>query len=101
MPRQTYAAEQFTEQVQALRKSAKIEVAGEPDGLDVYRQIKVTDKPTAKWLAPIVDALDDDRIVAADNKGDVLTITFHAESVVADQRTPFEIAEVAEVLNEE
>jgi hypothetical protein len=95
MPRLPYGARTFTEQVKALRKSAKYE-AGEPDGLDVSRTITF-DKATSKWLEPILDHLEDDRIVGSHWHKDQLTVEFSTQSSVADQKNPYPLEAAAEV----
>lgn len=96
MPRLPHGAVTFTEQVQALRKSAKFE-RGEPDGLGVVRSLTF-DKATSKWLEPILDHLDDDRIVGygTGSKG-LLTVLFSEKSNVADQRDDYPLEAAAEV----
>lgn len=99
MSRQTYAAEQLTQQVTELRKSAKVEIADDPDGIDVHRAIKF-DKATSKWLEPRLDAINDPRVQSLDLSKDVLTVTFVA-GMEADTRDPFPLDEADALLNDE
>lgn len=99
MPRLPYGAETFVEQVTGLRKSAKYE-RGEPDGFDVVRSITF-DKATSKWLTPILDYIDDERIVDTTTEKDLLTVHFSDESAVADQRDTYPLAEAEEVAKDE
>lgn len=98
MSRQTYAAQQLTEEITALRKSAKVEVADDPDGLDVHRAVKL-DKETSKALGETLEvvAQNDPRIESVENSGGVVTVTFVA-GTEADDRTPFEVENVREVI---
>lgn len=93
-----YAAHQLIEQVQDRRKKAKAEYVSDPDGLGVVRTIKF-DKATSKWLAPILEALDDDRIREAEvTEAGYLHVTF-VPTPNADDRRAFPLDE-AEALAE-
>lgn len=95
MSRLTYAAQQLVSQL----PDAEVTL-GEPDGLDVVREITV-DRSTGKWLAPLLVELQDRRIVSSEmgNRGG-LKIVFHSESRVADDRSPFPL-EAAGVIAEQ
>lgn len=96
MPRLPYAAKVLIETVQAEKPKATYEVADEPDGFGVHRTIKF-DKRTSKWLEPILDQIEDERIEdchLTDNG--YLHVTYVA-GPVADQRWPYPIADAAEV----
>ena len=93
-----YGAETFIGQVQALRKSAKFE-QGDPDGFDVVRSITF-DKATSKWLEPILDQLDDDRIVDYSTNKEQLTVEFSEESFIADQRDPYPLEAAEEIADD-
>lgn len=89
-----YAARQLIEQVQSQKKRAKAEPFGDPDGLRVVRTIKF-DKTTSKWLAPILEQLDDDRLVETETtEAGYLHVTF-SPGPNADDRRPFPLAEAA------
>lgn len=99
MPRQTYAAETLAQQVTELRKSAKVEIADDPDGIDVHRAVKF-DKATSKWLEPRLDAINDPRIASLDVSKEVLTVTF-VPDMSADTRDPFPLDEADALLSED
>lgn len=98
MSRNPYAMNVFVEQVKALRKSAKF-TYGEPDGLDVNRQLTL-DKPTSKWLGNALDHIEDNRLIGwAEDKGEVKIFFSHRN--IADLKDPFPIAEAVEVAEDE
>lgn len=99
MPRQTYAAEQLAEEVTAFRESAKVEIADDPDGLDVYRAIKFDEKSTES-LRPVLDVIaeNDERIQSVEQRNKQVIVTF-VPDFRADSREPFDVAGVAEVLS--
>lgn len=74
MSRTPHAARKFVEQVKDMRKSAKFEHHNE-DGFGTLRSVTF-DKPTSKWLAPILDEFDDERISGISNQGGKVTVTF-------------------------
>ena len=94
MPRLPYAAQTLIDQVTAERKSAKV-TPGDPDGLDVYRTVEF-DKATSKWLAPILQEIDDERIIGAGISHDVLTVVF-THRTVADDRAEFPLTDAETV----
>lgn len=89
MPRLPYAAVTLIEQVTAQRKRAKAQPQGDTDGLNVHRSISF-DKPTSKWLAPLLTDTTDRRIVGVADDGGRLVITFSPRTI-ADDRTPFSL----------
>lgn len=90
MPRLPYAAVTLIEQVTAERKRAKAEPHGAVDGLNVYRSIAF-DKPTSKWLEPLIVETTDRRITGIADDDGRLVITFTPRTS-ADDRTPFVLA---------
>lgn len=100
MARQTYAAEQLAEEVAGWRESATVEIADEPDGLDVHRAIKF-DEASTKTLRPVLDVIaeNDERIESVEQKNKQVVVTF-VPDFRADNRDPFDVAGVAEVLSE-
>lgn len=98
MPRLVPAAQQLIEQVTALRKSAKASPAAEPDGIGRIRVIEF-DARTSTWLAPVLEAVRDDRIAALEFHGKRLAVHF-VSTTRADHRDPYPLAEVKAVLDE-
>lgn len=98
MPRATYAARTLADQVTAARSRAKVKNTN-PDGLNVYRSMSF-DKPTSKWLHPLLEAIEDPRITALDFEDGVLTVTFSA-GTDADTRDQFPLDSVSDILNGE
>lgn len=94
-----HAARTLESEVAALRSSAKMKVAGEPDGFDRNRSVTF-DAATTKWLTPILDALGDDRVASVEEVGKQVRITFVPDAR-ADRSHAFGLAEVDEVLNGE
>ena len=96
MARLPYAAKQLISQVEAEKPKATHEVTDEPDGLNVHRTIKF-DKRTSKWLAPLLDQIEDERIAEASlTDAGYLHVTFVA-GPVADQRWEFPLADAETV----
>lgn len=91
------AATALDSEVSALQPKAKMKVAGEPDGFDINRSVSY-DAATTKWLLPILESLDDNRIESIDDNGKQTVITFVSDSR-ADHTDPFGLASVNEVLN--
>ena len=99
MSRLPYAAHTLIEQVKAEKKRAKVEEVGEPDGFRVVRTIKF-DKQTSKWLAPLLEVIDDDRIEAWGlTDADYLHITF-SSGPIADQREQFPLADAKTIIDQ-
>lgn len=96
MARITWGAQTLIDQVAALGHDASY-TTGEPDGLDVIREITFTDKDTADWLAPIMQVQLDGRIAEMWHDEN-LRFVFQA-GVIADGREPYSIGEVDAVLN--
>lgn len=101
MARLTYAAQTLIDQVQALYPNVEI-TYGEPDGLDVIREITI-DRKVGKEIWPALSADLDRRIEngkLARQGG--LVLTFSHLSLIADQRGPFDLSSVdAEPATEE
>lgn len=100
MPRTPYAAKTLTDQVTALRKSAKFEM-GDEDGLGVYRSVTF-DKATTKFIGDALDYIEDDRIVGygVGSKGE-LKVLFSERSTLADDREEFLIEDAITVAHED
>lgn len=100
MARLPYAARTLVRQVLEHKPKANYEVHGDPDGLNVNRTIKF-DKTVSKWLAPIVEALDDERIAEVElTEAGYLHVTF-TEETIADQRTPFNLDDAITVAKDQ
>lgn len=99
MSRLPYAAKQLITQVTSFHPKAKATPVGLPDGLGVYRAIKF-DKRTSKVLHPVMDHLDDRRIVGSHMEDGYLTVTFVATRH-ADIKTPYPLAEAQVVADAE
>lgn len=97
MPRLPGAAKRLIQQVQAEKPKATADPEGDPDGLAVWRTIKF-DKRTSKWLAPLMEQIDDPRLhdVKVTEAG-YLHVTF-VHTPQADWRDPFPLTEAAEVV---
>lgn len=76
-------AEQLTRQVTEY-EDATYEVSGEPDGFGVHREI-VFDEATSKWLAPVLTAIEDERIERMEDRSGQLAVIF-----VGDTRADFD-----------
>lgn len=96
MPRLPYAAVTLIEQVKQHKKRAKAEPTGEVDGLGVWRTIAF-DKATSKWLAPLLDEIDDPRIEGHEVEDGVLTVTL-SPRIDADTRDEFPLADAETVV---
>lgn len=86
------AAQQLIDEVTDLRPKATAKVVGDADGIGFHRSIAF-DAATTKWLAPVLEAIEDPRIESVEEK----TVTFVAD-VRADHATPYNLALVDEVL---
>lgn len=98
MARIPHAARVLIAQTQEKYKRAKAEPVGEPDGLDVHRAFRF-DKTSSKWLAPILDAIDDVRIVRLYQEKDQLVVEF-SDRHIADRAQRFPLTEVDSILND-
>lgn len=94
MSRLTYAARTLMRQIGDKRNyDVKF---GEPDGLGVVRDIRF-DKRTSKWLAPLLEAIEDPRIAEANvTEAGYLHVTFVA-GPQADDRRKFPLDDAATV----
>lgn len=93
MSRLPYAARQLITQVEQLPELAGHEVKvqqGNPDGLGVVRTIHF-DPATSRVLWPMMRDDLDPRVASAISNRGGLTLTFHPNSVVADDASPFEL----------
>lgn len=106
MARLPHAAKTLTKQVREhMRRSedskAGMETArpeGDPDGLGVYRALRF-DKTSSKWLAKVLEQIDDERIESVEtDKGQVVVKFTHRTA--ADRRDPFPLDD-AEVVADE
>ena len=94
------AAEVLRDQVMGLKPRTKVERHGDPDGFNVYRSI-IFNKATSTWLAPILDIIDDPRVVSLEtDDGGRLVVTF-APSVIADRTDSFPLEKVTAVLQDD
>lgn len=100
MARLTYGAKVLIAQVQERRSKASAEAAGEPDGLGVHRTIRF-DKRTSKWLAPLLEAIEDPRVTDLHTTdAGYLHVTFtHKRD--ADRRDLFPLDDAAVVAGDE
>lgn len=90
------ALKQLVSQIKA-HGNAEPEVVGKPDGIGVYRSIKVN-AATAKWLLPVLEVIADKRIqsIESNSKGQAV-ITFVPDTR-ADHRTEFPLEDVDSIL---
>lgn len=88
MARLTYGAKTLISQVEHHKPRSKASEVGDPDGLGVVRTIKF-DKATSKWLAPLLDEIEDPRIETMHvTEAGHLHVTF-VSTPKADSRLPF------------
>jgi len=76
-------AEQLVQQATDY-EGVTYEVTGEPDGFGVHREVTF-DKETSKWLAPVLQAIEDDRIERMEDRRGKLAVIF-----VPDARADFD-----------
>jgi hypothetical protein len=95
MPRLPYAARTLIAQVLAEKPRALWTFASEPDGLNVVRTVRF-DKRTSRWLSPLLDLLDDERIAAHYLSDGRLFVRFHP-GPLADRHAPFPLSEARTV----
>jgi len=97
------AAQQLIQQVQEYEGEVEYEVTDEPDGFGRNREITF-DPKTSQWLAPVLKAIDDPRIANmvqhTKAKKKRLVVTFVGDAR-ADQRAPFPLDEVIDVMDED
>lgn len=98
MPEFPPAARQLISQVLDHHPDAEVTSNGEPDGYGVTREVTF-DAKTSKWLDPILEAVDDDRIEQVTHKAKKATVVFVAD-VRADHGHPFAIDDADGVLND-
>jgi hypothetical protein len=91
------AAQQLIDEVTSVDENAAAKPYGDPDGFDRSRSIGFNAK-TAKWLAPVLDAIDDDRVKDVDERKDGLVVTF-VDDTRADVADSFGVSEVKAVLD--
>jgi hypothetical protein len=72
---------------------------GDVDGFGVHREVKF-DKTASKWLAPLLEASGDPRIVGTRTEGGQLVVEFTGR-VAADNRDPFPLDAAATVAAEQ
>lgn len=99
MPRIPYAAQRLIDDAKAHKPKAKVDAAraGDPDGFGVFRTIAFN-KATSKWLAPLLEVLNDPRIVqSVVNDDGLLEVTF-SPRINADDRSPFPLREAETVV---
>lgn len=95
MTRLPYAAKVLMDQVEEAKPRSRSETVGDPDGLGVYRTIRFS-KSAGKWLAPLLETIEDERIESFDLDDDGLVVTF-VHTPNADSRTPFPLDAAIEV----
>lgn len=89
------AARRLIAQVVEHKPDAEVTPSGDADGYGVTRAVTF-DAKTSKWLRPILEACDDERIAEVNGKTKA-TVTFVGD-VRADNGHPFEIDEADGVL---
>lgn len=94
-----YAAEVLIDQVQEQKPKATYE-EGDPDGFDVVRTVKF-DKATSKWLAPLLEVVEDWRIEEVNlTDAGYLHVTFIG-GTDADARDPFPLDAAEQIVKAE
>lgn len=99
MSRLAPAAIQLIEDVTALNQGRKMSASpvDRPDGLGIHRSIEF-DAATSKWLVPVLDVIEDERIKRIVYTGKRrATITFVGDTR-ADHRDPFPLLRVHRIL---
>lgn len=91
MTRQSYAMEQFTKELSAVRPSAKYTFE-DTDGFGTHRTV-VLDAKTAEWLAPVMRAVQDKRVRLRGNR-----LLFSPHPIEGESRDPFSLASVVDIL---
>lgn len=103
MTRITRAARTLTQQIWERWPDANVTAHGDPDGLDVVRGLAVDGEVAEPLFTLLVPIADHDRRISQlrlSDDGDVLVIEF-ASDRHADETTPFPLAEVAAVQQED
>jgi hypothetical protein len=98
MPEYPPAAKRLISQVMDHHPEAEVTGNGEVDGYGVTRAVTF-DAKTSKWLDPILEAIDDDRIEQVTHKAKKATVTFVGD-VRADYAHDFAIDEASQVLDQ-
>lgn len=98
MARLPHAAKTLRRQVLDRHPRSTVEGFGDPDGLGVVRTLRFS-KSAGQWLAPLLEVIDDNRIVRAEvTDAGYLHVEFSGRPV-ADQRQEFPLTEAQEVLD--
>ena len=92
------AAKQLISEVRDHKPEAEVTATGDADGYGVVRSVTF-DSKTSKWLDPILEAIDDERIAGVDHDGKKAVVTFVGD-VRADYAHPFQIADADQVLSQ-
>jgi hypothetical protein len=91
------AGVQLIEQACNIDPKVKAKVVDKPDGLGRHRSIEF-DAATSKWLAPILDVLDDDRIKSVYYQGKGRATVVFVDDTRADYRTEYPLMSIGRVL---
>lgn len=98
MARLPHAAKTLRRQVLEKHPRSTVEGFGDPDGLGVVRTLRLS-KSASDWLAPLLEVIDDNRIVRSEvTDAGYLHVEFSGRPV-ADQRQEFPLADAEEVLS--
>ena len=92
------AVQALQEEVASLRPKGKVTPSGEPDGLGYIRSLTF-DSATGKWITPLLDLLNDERIESVEEVGNKVVVTFVADPR-ADHADQFGLAAIDDVLAE-
>lgn len=90
------AARQLITQVHGFKPHATW-TPGEPDGIARIRAVRF-DRRTSRWLAPLLEAIDDQRIDSVDDDDGRLWVRFVTDSR-ADSRAIYPLAVVATIIH--
>jgi hypothetical protein len=91
-----HAARTLAQQLGERYKTVKMEATGDPDGLNVHREVEFAKGPAATLLAKVLPHLDDHRIVDHRVKGGAVTVVF-SDRTIADSRDPFPLSDAETV----
>lgn len=92
------AARRLIAQVTQHRPEAEVRPAGDADGYGVTRSV-VFDAKTSKWLVPVLEACDDERIAEVSQDGKKAVVTF-VPGIAADYGHSFDIDEADAALSQ-
>jgi hypothetical protein len=89
------AAEELVAQVRVIKRRSTW-TYGTPDGFNRIRSV-MFDRKTSGWLRPVLDVIDDPRILSLTDDDGRCVVTWVPDSR-ADTRTSYPLAEVGRVL---